>query len=221
MRLRNDPNARAAVAGSRYFADAGGTGPIDPNALFCRAGAKTMLEIGSGKGGFLWEISRTRPNDNFVGLEKQLTVIAKAIGRYERSGTDAANLVVVHGDAARLGEIFLPGAFDGIYLNFSDPWPKKRHAKRRLVHAGFLDAYARILKPGGTIEFKTDNGQLFAYCLEQIALRGATVLAQTGDLHGLDPADPLRAGNVVTEYERKFVAQNKKIGKIVFCFGAR
>lgn len=129
------------------------------------------------------------------------------------------NLFIIHGDFALIDHEFLNACFDQIYLNFSDPWPKKRHAKKRLVDLVFLNKYQRILKADGIIEFKTDNDQLFNYAIEMISsLEQIKIIAYTNDLHSLDSSDALLKDNVITEYEQRFINLKKNINKIVFKF---
>lgn len=214
MRLRNNPNALTKCNASRYFKS------LDELKDFkFKNNNAICLEVGSGKGGFLWNQARLHPEINYVGLEKFITVIGKAIYRYESSEQKLDNIILSFGDAEKLLDIFPPKSFDIIYLNFSDPWPKKRHAKRRLVDIRFLKLYDQLLKPNGWIEFKTDNDGLFEYYLEQIELmQNVNVINQTSDLYSLNLDNELIAKNIATEYEKKFVSQGIKIKKIVFNF---
>ena len=175
------------------------------------------LEIGMGKGKFIRELSRRHPEINFLGLERYETVLMKAIKRKEQEelAEDAPrkNLGFLCVDANLLPEIFAPGEVAKIYLNFSDPWPKARHAKRRLTSRQFLARYEQVLKDGGRIEFKTDNNGLFEFSLEEIAAcPNWELVASTRDLHH-DLA--MNEGNIMTEYERKFSALGNKINKLI------
>ena len=130
----------------------------------------------------------------------------------EEAGEKFSNLVFIRVDARLLPEIFEKDEVDGIYLNFSDPWPKDRHAKRRLESRQFLARYDQILKKDGTIEFKTDNRALFDFALEEVEAAGWTLKEKTFDLH----ADArLNEGNVMTEYEERFSAQGNPICKYI------
>ncbi len=173
-------------------------------------GTETLcLEIGCGLGSFIGEMARLAPQEGWIGLERIGTVLAKASQRLEKGEetSQLQNLRLIHGEAQGLAEIFAPGELDRIYLNFSDPWPKARHAKRRLTSEGFLKIYAEILREGGILQMKTDNDDLYAYSLEQIQSGGWEILCQSKDLHHSVYAE----GNVMTEYEAKFTQQGKAI----------
>jgi len=175
------------------------------------------LEIGMGKGRFLRELSRRKPDVNFIGLERYESVLMKAIQRKDReeeSLSDAdrhKNLYFICDAAERLPEFFAPGEISRIYLNFSDPWPKKSHAKRRLTSPEFLKRYEMVLKPEGTVEFKTDNTELFSWSLDSARAAGWEVLFSTEDLHSI----PEGADNIMTEYEEKFSERGQKICKMI------
>ena len=169
--------------------------------------APLYVEIGVGKGDFLTELAARNPNVNYVGLEAQQGVLYFAARK--AAAREVRNLRLLVFDAARLTELFAPGEVDRIYLNFSDPWPKKRHAKRRLTSEVFLARYREVLRPDGEIRFKTDNEGLFAYSLETMAQEGWRLSDVTHDLHAL--GDP---SNIMTEYERKFSARGAKIGRL-------
>lgn len=166
------------------------------------------IEVGMGKGKFLMELARTNPDINYVGIERYSTVLLKAIQKQEM--LKLPNLCFLREDAERLADIFGPEEVWNIYLNFSDPWPKDRHAKRRLTSPRFMSVYDRILKADGRVEFKTDNQELFAYSLESIPESGWNVDWYTFDLHH----SPYGEDNVMTEYEAKFSAQGKPICKL-------
>ena len=170
--------------------------------------ASLHVEIGVGKGGFLTELAARNPDVNYVGLEMQQGVLYFAARKAAERGLKNLRLVVF--DAARLTELFAPREVDRIYLNFSDPWPKARHAKRRLTSPLFLARYRTVLKADGELRFKTDNMGLFDYSLETMAAQGWHLSDVTHDLHALGEAD-----NIMTEYERKFSARGAKIGRLV------
>lgn len=170
--------------------------------------APLHVEIGVGKGTFLTELAARHPNVNYVGLEAQQGVFYFAARKAAEQALPHVRLLVF--DAARLTELFAPGEVDRIYLNFSDPWPKKRHAKRRLTSETFLIRYQAVLKPGGEIHFKTDNAGLFAYSLETMTREGWQLSRVTHDLHALGEPD-----NIMTEYERKFSVRGAKIGRLI------
>ena len=172
--------------------------------------APLHVEIGVGKGDFLTELAARNPNVNYVGLEAQQGVLYFAARK--AAARELPNVRLLVFDAAHLTELFASDEVDRIYLNFSDPWPKARHAKRRLTSEVFLARYAAVLKEGGAIHFKTDNAGLFAYSLETMEREGWLLSHVTHDLHALAEPD-----NIMTEYERKFSARGAKIGRLVAC----
>lgn len=167
------------------------------------------IEVGMGKGQFILEQASRNPDVNFVGIEKYSTVLLKAIRKREQM--ELSNIYFLCEDARELAEIFGPGEVERIYLNFSDPWPKDRHARRRLTSPPFMAVYDQILQKDGRVEFKTDNQDLFSYSLEAIPEAGWRITEYTRDLHHSEMAE----GNVMTEYEAKFSAQGKPICKLV------
>lgn len=172
---------------------------------------KTALyaEIGCGKGGFITELARRNPDAFYIGFEKVPDVIVMAMEKIKNAGL--SNVVFVCGDAEALPDIFEEGELDGLYLNFSDPWPKKKHAKRRLTYIGFLEKYRYILKDGGKIFFKTDNRPLFDFSLEQFELANIPLSDVTNDLHN----SVYEADNIHTEYEDNFSAKGFTINRLV------
>lgn len=178
------------------------------------------IEVGMGKGQFLCRLSEKHPEINYIGIEKYSSVLIRAIEKRDRmqqevmqGERDPFHLLFIRTDAELLPEIFGEGEVARIYLNFSDPWPKDRHAKRRLTSPAFLERYRRVLAPDGLIEFKTDNQELFAYSLETIRECGCRILYETKDLHHSSYAED----NVMTEYEEKFAGMGKPICKVAFC----
>lgn len=168
------------------------------------------IEVGMGKGQFLMAQAARNPGRNYIGIEKYSSVLLRALQK--RPELEQDNLYFLRFDAEGIDEIFAPGEVAGIYLNFSDPWPKDRHAKRRLTAENFLKRYERFLTPGGVVEFKTDNTDLFAFSLEEVKKAGWKLLACTWDLH----ADPvLNEGNIMTEYEERFSAKGQTICKLI------
>ena len=148
-------------------------------------------------------------------IERYSSVLLRAVEKYEEEAEEEGalqNIRFVCMDAAEIGEVFSPGEVDRIYLNFSDPWPKKRHAKRRLTSKEFFARYEGVLAEDGRVEFKTDNGDLFRFSLEQVEEAGWKLTACTWDLHH---DKEMNAGNVMTEYEEKFSAQGNPIHKLV------
>ncbi|MBE6599843.1 MAG: tRNA (guanosine(46)-N7)-methyltransferase TrmB [Ruminococcaceae bacterium] len=173
------------------------------------------LEIGCGKGGFACGVAAAHPEINLVALERVADVACLALEKAKsRADERPDNLRFMIADARELTELFEEHTIDRIYLNFSDPWPKKGYAKRRLTHADFLKAYRKILVPGGALIQKTDNENLFDFSLEQFEAEGLRVEYLTRDLHHSEFAD----GNVMTEYEKNFSSQGMPIysAKVIF-----
>ena len=163
-----------------------------------------------GKGKFLHELAKENPEINYIGIEKYSSVLLRAIQKME---TDPLpNLRFIRMDAEEISEVFAEEEIDRIYLNFSDPWPKDRHAKRRLPSREFLKRYDTFLKKDGILEFKTDNKELFDFALEELEPAGWKAEAVTRDLHH---DEKLCAGNIMTEYEEKFSAQGNPIYKYI------
>jgi tRNA (guanine-N7-)-methyltransferase len=164
------------------------------------------IEIGMGKGQFIIEKSKMNPNINYIGFEKYTSVLSRALDKIDKE-ENLENLVVVRADVEGILDIFGENEVNRIYLNFSDPWPKERHAKRRLTHINFLKKYNIILNRASNIIFKTDNEPLFDFSIEQIQEYGLDIKKITRDLHN----SQYLLGNVMTEYERKFVSVGKPI----------
>jgi len=209
MRLKNIPRADSVVHQSPFVVQdpenhRGAWGEIFGNHNPIR------LEVGTGKGHFLLTLAEQNPDINYVGLEKYSSALLRGVE--VQNEKKLPNLRFIRGDAELLTEYFGPGEVDRIYLNFSDPWPKDRHAKRRLPSRYFLARYDVILKDGGQIEFKTDNRPLFDFALEEAQPGGFEVIACTFDLHH-DPV--MNEGNVMTEYEKKFSQLGTPICKYI------
>ncbi len=220
MRLRNIPGAKDAIVNSAYVVK-------EPRALrgwwkeAYPAAAPVHIEVGMGKGRFLMDMAAKNPEINYVGIEMYDSVLLRALQKreeLENSGKFLPNLMFICMDARLLPEVFAPEEVRRIYLNFSDPWPKARHAKRRLTSREFLTRYAQILDEEGSVEFKTDNRGLFDFSLEEVREAGWELLACTFDLHhdGL-----LALGNVMTEYEEKFSSMGNPICKMICRPGQR
>ena len=167
------------------------------------------IEIGMGKGQFILEMARRNPEKNFIGIEKYSSVLVRALEKCETFEGD--NLRFIRMDAEEIAEVFAENEVDGIYLNFSDPWPKDRHAKRRLTYRDFWNRYRQILTPAGKVIFKTDNRPLFHFSLEEVAAAGWTLDNVTYDLHH----SPYVEGNIMTEYEAKFSALGNPIHRLI------
>ena len=173
------------------------------------------IEIGMGKGQFLLTLAKENPSINYIGIERYSSVLLRALERFDNDEEykDVNNIRFICMDATNLPEVFAVGEIDKIYLNFSDPWPKARHAKRRLTSREFLARYSQILTTGETVEFKTDNKDLFEFSLEEVTeAEGWTLLAHTFDLHH---QEDMMVGNVMTEYEEKFSSMGNPICKLI------
>lgn len=165
------------------------------------------IEIGMGKGDFIIGMAEKHPHINFIGIEKMSGVMLRAVKKLEIRETPIDNLCLCRMDANDLEEVFESNEIDQIYLNFSDPWPKERKSKHRLTYRGYLKAYSRVLKPEAMLQFKSDNDHLFAFSLEELETSTFELLQSSDDLHH----SPYVEGNVMTEYETKFVAKGKNI----------
>ena len=155
------------------------------------------IEVGSGKGAFITGMAQQNPNINYIGIDIQLSVLSYALDKVLASGAENVKLLREDGEV------------DMMYLNFSDPWPKSRHEKRRLTYKTFLDTYKQILPENGEIHFKTDNRGLFEYSLASFSQYGMVLNKVWLDLHASD-----YEGNVMTEYERKFSEKGQVIYRV-------
>ena len=183
MRLRNIKGAGEAVAASTYVVQEPEQQAGNWNTLFGNTNP-IHIEIGMGKGRFLMTLARQNPGINYVGIERYSSVLIRALQKME---TDPlSNLLFLCIDAGCLEQIFAPGEAGRIYLNFSDPWPKDRHARRRLTSPEYLSRYRKVLDGSGHVEFKTDNEALFDFSLESIEAAGWKLAGCTRNLH-LDP----------------------------------
>ena len=208
MRLRHIPGSEQQIEESPFVI----SGPEEFRGqwnMFFGNENPLHIEVGMGKGRFITELAAAHPEINYIGIERYTSVLLKAVEN--RSLLFLPNLYFLCVDARTLPDIFAEGEVDRIYLNFSDPWPKDRHAKRRLTSPQFMALYDRILAPEGQVEFKTDNMGLFDYSLESIPEAGWTITASTKDLHHSDMAE----GNIMTEYEAKFSAMGNPICKLI------
>ena len=168
------------------------------------------IEIGMGKGQFIMQLAKDHPDINYIGIERYSSVLLRALQKMEVE--PLPNIRFLCMDASMITEVFDKEEVAKIYLNFSDPWPKERHAKRRLTSRQFFERYDKILARNGVVEFKTDNDDLFAFSMEEVAEAGWTLDAHTFDLHH-DPV--LNEGNVMTEYEEKFSSLGHPIHKLI------
>ncbi|MCM1101811.1 MAG: tRNA (guanosine(46)-N7)-methyltransferase TrmB [Clostridium sp.] len=211
MRLRNITGSREMIAQSPFVIPEAEL-PACPGKWHTLFGNDhpVRIEIGMGKGRFLYTMAAQHPDINYVGIEKYSSVLLRALQKMEQK--ELPNLKFIRMEAENITGVFAPGEVDRIYLNFSDPWPKDRHAKRRLPSREFLARYDVILKRDGLLEFKTDNRDLFDFAMEELEPAGWHSEAVTYDLHG-DAA--LMEGNVMTEYEEKFSAMGNPIYKYI------
>ena len=168
-----------------------------------------QIEVGMGKGKFVSTLARQNPEINYIGIEVIEEVLLDAVKRMNRAEGVPDNLRLVWINASLLEDLFAPGEVDRVYLNFSDPWPKTRHAKRRLTHKGFLDQYAAVLKAEGQVHFKTDNQGLFEFSLNEFSACGWKMQNIQLDMY-----KKLPEGNVATEYETKFHNQEMPIYRL-------
>ena len=208
MRLRNIPGAREEMLVNPFIVQ-------DPARLQGRwknefgNDRPIRIEIGMGKGQFLLTLAQRNPDINYIGIEKYSSVLLRALTKQEE--LQLPNLRLIRYDAETIDEVFGEGEVDRIYLNFSDPWPKDRHTKRRLTSDRFLARYAKILAESGQVEFKTDNVDLFDFSLTEAEANGWTLAYVTRNLH----SEPEAADNVTTEYEDRFSAKGNPICKMV------
>lgn len=213
MRLRNIAGAREVIAESEYVVQEAeaisGQWKGQWKALFGNDN-EIHMEVGMGKGRFIHEMARLNPSINYIGVEMYSSVLLRALQKMALE--PLPNLKFLCVDARLLPDIFQEGEVDHIYLNFSDPWPKDRHAKRRLPSRQFLARFDKVLKKDGRISFKTDNRDLFDFALEELEPAGWKAEVVTYDLH----ADKeLCEGNVMTEYEEKFSSKGNPICKYI------
>lgn len=210
MRLRNIPGADDVVSNSPYCIQ----NPIELKgkwSAYFENENPIHIEIGMGKGRFLMDLAALNPNINYIGIERYTSVLLRAVQKIEENPLPNVRFLCI--DAATLPEIFASGEVNRIYLNFSDPWPKDRHARRRLTSSEFLARYDQFLDKAGRIEFKTDNVDLFRFSLEEIERSSVWHIdVHTFDLHE-DPM--LNFGNIMTEYEEKFSSKGNPICKLI------
>lgn len=166
------------------------------------------IEVGSGKGRFINDIARQHPEINYIGIDLQASVLVNALDQLLAEPLPNLRLLQANGNS--LTSYFAPSEVARIYLNFSDPWPKKKHTKRRLTAPAFLAAYSVILSPDGAVHFKTDNQQLFEYSLCSFSQSGWFLQDVSLDLHHSDKYPD----NIMTEYEEKFAARGNRIYRL-------
>lgn len=166
------------------------------------------IEVGTGKGQFITGMAKANPNINYIGIELFDSVIVIAAKKAIEAG-QPENLRLLNVNGSKLEEYFAKGDVSQVYLNFSDPWPKTRHAKRRLTHANFLSLYEKVLIDNGEIHFKTDNRGLFEFSLMSLTDYGMKLKLVSLDLHNDDVED-----NIMTEYEEKFSSKGQPIYRL-------
>ena len=208
MRLRNVPGARETIIENQFSIQQPEQMKGKWHEVF-QNDHPIHIEVGMGKGQFIIEMARRNPEVNYIGIEKYSSVLVRAGEKLEDFEQD--NLRLIRMDAENIEEVFDKDEVDRIYLNFSDPWPKDRHAKRRLTSTRFLERYDNILTPEGRVMFKTDNKDLFDFSLEQVEEAGWILENHTYDLHHSE----YNEGNVMTEYEEKFSAKGNPICRLV------
>ena len=209
MRLRNITGADEVIEKSEYVIKEPQSLKGRYKELFERQ-APLHIEIGMGKGRFLMDMATAHPDINYIGIEKYSSVLLRAVQKMEER--TLSNLKFILMDAAEIESVFDKEEVDRIYLNFSDPWPKDRHAKRRLPSRQFLAKFNQILKKNGVIEFKTDNRLLFDFAVEEVEPAGWHIEQLTYDLHH---DDIMGQGNIMTEYEETSSSLGNPIYKYI------
>lgn len=209
MRLRNIPGSRQVIAENPWCIQEPENQKGRWHTIFENQNP-IHIEVGMGKGQFLMTLAGKNPNINYVGIEKYSSVLLRALQKMEENPLD--NLKFIRMDAETITDVFAKDEVARIYLNFSDPWPKDRHAKRRLTSKEFFARYDKILTGDGQVEFKTDNTMLFDFSLEQVELAGWRLNACTRDLHR---NEEMNQGNIMTEYEERFSGQGNPICKLI------
>ena len=209
MRLRNVPGSREDIANSEFVIQEAEKHKGEISSFF-PVKQPLFIEIGMGKGQFITTLAKLHPEINYIGIEKYSSVLVRAIEK--QTEFELPNLKFIRMDAENINEVFDENEVDGIYLNFSDPWPKDRHAKRRLTSRQFFARYEKLLKPEGKIQFKTDNANLFDFSLEEVETTNFKAAEVSYDLHNSE----WNEGNIMTEYEEKFSAKGNPIKRVVF-----
>lgn len=209
MRLRHIKGAEELIAANRFVIQ----NPEEMKGRWHEIFPENQplhVEIGMGKGRFIMDMAEAHPDINYIGIEMYSSVLLRATQKMEER--ELSNLRFLLIDAATIQDVFDEGEIDQIYLNFSDPWPKDRHAKRRLPSRQFLERFSHVLKDEGRIEFKTDNRPLFDFALEEVEPGGFKLLESTFDLHN---NEEMMVGNIMTEYEERFSSIGNPICKYI------
>ena len=212
MRLRNIPGADEVIRNCDWVIKEAADKKGKWNTVFGNENP-IHIEVGMGKGQFITEMAKRNPQINYIGIERYTSVLLRAVQKREQLPTEEAlpNLLYLCIDASELPEIFAKDEVAKIYLNFSDPWPKKRYAKRRLSSSQFLDQYAQILSDEGQIQMKTDNSSLFEYSLIEFQNAGYRMIEIS-----VDYRRETHDEDVMTEYEEKFVSLGQPIYRCVW-----
>ena len=218
MRLRNVPGSREAIAESIFVVHDEEQMKGKWHELFGNDNP-IHIEIGMGKGTFIIESARRNPNINYIGIEKYSSVLIRAIEKLEQEYNSSderplKNLFFIRMDAEYIENVFDKDEIDYIYLNFSDPWPKDRNAKRRLTSGRFLERYINIMKPSGRVAFKTDNNELFDFSVDSAKENNWNIHVLTRDLHNSE----YNEDNIMTEYEKKFSGLGHKINLMIISY---
>ena len=209
MRLRHIKGAEQAIASNRFVVQDAMGQKGRWREVFSED-HPIHIEVGMGKGRFIMDMAQEHPDINYIGIEMYSSVLLRAVQKMEERELDNLRFILM--DAAMIDEVFEKGEVEKLYLNFSDPWPKDRHAKRRLPSHQFLERFGKILPDGGIIEFKTDNRELFDFALEEVEEGGFELLEHTFDLHN---NEEMMVGNIMTEYEEKFSSMGNPICKYI------
>ena len=216
MRLRNIPRAEGVLEACKEVVKNPAGQKNRWHELFQNQNP-VHIEIGMGKGQFLLTLAERNPDINYIGIERYSSVLLRAVEKFQLLSESPkgapSNIRFLCMDARELPEVFAPGEIEKIYLNFSDPWPKARHARRRLTSREFLSLYAKVLPPGGTVEFKTDNRPLFDFSEEEV--RESPFFTLDGLTYDLHRDAGMNQGNIMTEYEEKFSAAGNAICKLI------
>ncbi len=213
MRLRNIPGSREVIADSKYVIHDEESKKGHWHEIFGNDNP-IHIEIGMGKGTYIMECARRNPDINYIGIEKYSSVLLRAIQKREEEENELPNLYFIRMDAEYIEKVFDKDEVDNIFLNFSDPWPKDRNAKRRLTSDRFLKRYENIMKKEGRVTFKTDNIDLFEYSVEMAKECNWNIIAISRDLHKSE----YNEGNIMTEYEKKFSGLGHKINYMVISY---
>lgn len=211
MRLRNITGSREIIGESEFVVQNPEEQKGNWSGIFGN-NSPIHIEIGMGKGRFIMDMAKAHSDINYIGIEKYSSVLLRAVQKMEQEPQPVSNVRFIRMDAEMITDVFDMEEIGRIYLNFSDPWPKERHAKRRLPSKEFLVRYDKILKRDGHLEFKTDNIDLFQFALAELETAGWRAKNVTFDLHH---DEKMLEGNIMTEYEERFSSMGNPICKYV------